>query len=166
MTKNPGYKLGPIFLGARTVVFGVVLALAANGWLENRASRAPRRHIRETLLTEIEINRGLVEASRGKHKFKKLSECLDSGERDDVFYQGGFVTTSTTASGNRSVRQAPYAFWTMQTYWWPPLSTKHNKIKTPSQAGQAIRKRNRGGQKSTGMSGLERLTLFSPVVTI
>jgi hypothetical protein len=85
----------PALFEATFVVFGVVVALAANEWRETRANRRDAAVALADITTEVRANRDAVRASLGYHSglIGSLSRRPDSlGPPDASTFSRGFIS--------------------------------------------------------------------------
>ena len=93
-----GGALRAAALEAGLVVFGVVLAFAANEWREHRARVARAEHALESILDELRTNRDAVEAARQYHAglLAAIREAARTGVEPGIeTFPRGFITPAT-----------------------------------------------------------------------
>ena len=85
-------------LEAGLVVFGVVLAFAANEWREHRARMARAEHALESIVDELRANRDAVETARQYHAglLAAIREAGRTGVEPGIeTFPRGFITPAT-----------------------------------------------------------------------
>ena len=95
-----GAMIKKAFFEAAFVVFGVVLALAANEWREGRADRAEARDALAAIHEEIRLNRDMVAEAIAAHEARlvAIGDPTTAAPPDMSAFSDGFMKPATALS--------------------------------------------------------------------
>ncbi|MEM9234318.1 MAG: hypothetical protein AAGA69_08790 [Pseudomonadota bacterium] len=138
------------FFEAAFVVFGVVLALAANGWREARADQAEAAAAHLAIQQEIQDNRDAVAQAVAAHdvRLEAIGNPQDSAPVDMRAFRDGFIRPASTLSK---------AAWNSAS---ETGALAHMEFETVRELGALYAYQDRYSQQVTSYSSLIYETLF------